>query len=200
MSLSGQPRITCSLRQTPQKRREAFGGVALASQAELDYRVSSNNVAFLRRNNSTRGSFLDALAKSMPMKNNGDNPFVRPNSPKTQNNGKFSSSLAKAGQSALLSASTSQAELFKQNYGTAASTAKSNYRKLFPQSHGKKSIFLAASFNNSNCASAQVSENGRQLAETYFKNERPLGGMPTLYKGETQFASTTYSGKKKLLS
>ena len=189
MSFDGTVRTTVSHRTSypPKQRRECFGGVALASSHELDYRVGASNEQFIRRNNSTRGSFIDSIAKSLPMKN-PDNPLVRPNSPKNRVNG----------QDRFLKVRNAVQESLSPERNKISSEHSEGYRKLSPPEHGKSSIFLKASFNNSNCASSQVSENGRKLSEKYFKSERPLGGMPQLYKGDSQFASTNYTGKKRL--
>ena len=79
---------------------------------------------------------------------------------------------------------------------SSSDSTSTGFRQLKNPEHGKKQIFLKDTFNNSNCASSQVSENGKTLAATYYSNERPWGGMPALYKGESRFASTTYTGKK----
>lgn len=190
MSFMGTARTTVSHKASypPQQRRECFGGVALASSHELDYRVGVNNNRFIKRNNSTRGSFIDSIAKSMPMKN-ADNPLVRPNSPKNRVQG---------GQGRFLEVRSPASDKMSPERSKSPFEGMEGYRKLSPPEHGKSSLFLKASFNNSNCASSQVSENGRKLSEKYFKSERPWGGMPKLYKGESQFATTGYTGKKKL--
>jgi len=181
-------RPTLSGRSPPKHRREAFGGVDLKSTTEIAYEVGKNNNSFLQRNVKIRSdtvnglSFIHSIAKSIPIDKN--NTLVAGNKKRDdkKNLDKIIEDL--------------QAPVTGNNSNKNADNA-SSYRQLKNPLHGKRQIFLKDSFSNSNCASSQVSENGKHLAAKYYSNERPLGGMPSLYKGESEFASTSYTGHTK---
>ena len=181
-------RPTLSGRSPPKHRREAFGGVDLKSTTEIAYEVGKNNNSFLQRNVKIRSdtvnglSFIHSIAKSIPIDKN--NTLVAGNK---KRDGEKNLDKIKEGFQAPVTA----------GYNSNINTDASSYRQLKNPLHGKRQIFLKDSFSNSNCASSQVSENGKNLAAKYYSNERPLGGMPALYKGESKFASTTYTGHKK---
>ena len=64
---------------------------------------------------------------------------------------------------------------------SSSDSTSTGFRRLKNRAR-KKTNILKDTFNNSNCASSQVSENGKTLAATYYSNERPWGGMPALYR------------------
>ena len=181
-------RPTLAGKSPPQHRREAFGGVALKSTNDMVYQVSGKNNEFLQRTIKLRGdtvnglSFIHSVANNIPMQR--DSTFL----PKAKRSGESDKKeLDKIVQDLRAPVVHSVRD---------SDSAPKGFRQLKNPEHGKKQIFLKNTFNNSNCASSQVSENGKTLAATYYSNERPWGGMPALYKGESRFASTTYTGKK----
>ena len=181
-------RPTLSGRSPPKHRREAFGGVNLMSTNEIVYSVGKNNDKFLNRTVKLRGdtvnglSFVHSIAKKIPLDTNNT---LLSGTKKKNNNDELNKIIEQ------LQTPTSNNN--NNNNNNTSTTAA--YRQLKNPEHGKKQIFLKDTFSNSNCASSQVSENGKTLAATYYSNERPWGGMPALYKGESTFASTTYTGK-----
>ena len=181
-------RPTLAGKSPPHHRREAFGGVDLKSTNDLVYQVSGNNNKFLQRTMKLRGdtvnglSFIHSVAKNIPMQR--DSSFM----------GKANRS-AESDKTKLDKVVQDLRAPVVRISSDSDSTSK-GFRQLKNPEHGKKQIFLKDTFNNSNCASSQVSDNGKTLAATYYSNERPWGGMPALYKGESRFASTTYTGTK----
>ena len=47
-------------------------------------------------------------------------------------------------------------------HSSSSDPTSTGFRQLKNPEHGKKQIFLKDTFNNSNCASSQVSENGKR--------------------------------------
>ena len=185
-------RPTLSGRSPPKERREAFGGVNLKSTNELVYQVGKNNNDFLKRTVKLRGdtvnglSFIHSVAKSIPI--DQSSTIIAGKRKGTDNNVDH---IIQQLQTPIVNDNDSKNK-------DKSNTYKNNtYRQLKVPEHGKKEIFLKDTFSNSNCASSQVSENGKTLAATYYSNERPWGGMPALYKGESKFASTSYTGHGK---
>ena len=139
------------------------------------YQVSGNNNEFLQRTMKLRGdtvnglSFIHSVAKNIPM----------------QRDSSFMGKSRRSGESDEIELDKVVQDLRAPVVHSVrdSDSAPKGFRQLKNPEHGKKQIFLKNTFNNSNCASSQVSENGKNVSGNILFKRKTLGWNASFVQG-----------------